>query len=153
MPHPYDSQASLMHLFGRTLSLTIALLLTGCASAPAPAPAPTAPEAPVDPLAKFEGTRKAANSSFRLMLAPVGVEGVGVVVRVVKAEWSEMDGERAATAVIRVERGEESKTLYLEEGDTKSALGAKIHLISAGETYDKDTMRYPPYADVIVSAG
>ena len=76
MPHPYDSQASLMHLFGRTLSLTIALLLTGCASAPAPAPAPTAPEAPVDPLAKFEGTRKAANNSFRLMLAPAGVEGV-----------------------------------------------------------------------------
>ena len=154
MAHPHHSQASLMHLSGRTLSLTIALLFMGCASAPAPAPspAPAQPEAPVDPLAAYEGTRKPANTEFRLMLAPVGVEGVGVVVRVVKAEWSEMDGERTATAVIRVERGEESRTVYMEEGDIKSVLGAKIHVKSAGETYDKDTMRYPPYADIVVSA-
>ena len=143
-----------MNLFGRTLCVTVALLFAGCASAPAPevAPAPAAPEAPADPLAKFEGTRKAAGTEFRLMLAPVGVEGAGVVVRVVKAEWTEMDGERTATAVIRVERGEESKTLYMEEGDTKAVLGASIHVKGAGEVYDKDTMRYPPYADMVVTA-
>ena len=141
---------------GFVISLTVALtlLMAGCASAPAPAPAPVAaePAPPADPLASFEGKRQPANTEFRLMLAPVGVEGVGVVVRVVKAEWTEMDGERTATAVIKVERGEESKTLYLEEGDTKTTLGATLHVKSAGEVYDKDTMRYPPYADIVVTA-
>lgn len=143
-----------MNLVGRILCVTVALLFAGCASAPAPvaAPVPAVPETPADPLASFEGTRRPADTEFRLMLAPVGIEGVGVVVRVVKAEWTEMDGERTAAAVIRVERGGDTKTLHMEEGDTKSVLGATLHVKAAGETYDKDTMRYPPYVDIIVSA-
>ena len=136
-----------MQGFVKSLTVALTLLMAGCASAPAPAPAsPVAaePAPPADPLASFEGKRQPANTEFRLMLAPVGIEGVGVVVRVVKAEWTEMDGERTATAVIQVERGEESKTLYLEEGDTKTTLGATLHVKSAGEVYDKDTMRYGP---------
>ena len=137
----------------RILPVALALLISGCASAPAPTPAPVAaaPAQPADPLASFEGTRKPANTEFRLMLAPVGIEGVGVVLRVVKAEWTEMDGERTATAVIKVERGEQSKMVYLEEGDTRTVLGAKLHVKAAGEIYDKETMRYPPYADLMVS--
>ena len=153
-PRTTDTQAEPMQGSVRILPVALALLISGCASAPEPVPVAvtTAVPAPVDPLASFEGPRKAANEEFRLMLAPVGIEGVGVIVRVMKAEWTEMDGERTATAVIKVERGDESRTLYLEEGDTKSALGARLHVKGAGEVYDEKTMRYPPYADLVVAS-
>jgi len=139
-----------------TLIAIAALFSSGCASAlVSPPPAPVAPPVevkPADPLGDYAGMRRPSGEEFRLLQAPVGISDLGVIVRVIKAEWVEMDGERSATAIIEVKRGETQKTLYMEEGQTKSALGVRIHVRATGETYDKETMRYPAFADLTVTA-
>ena len=65
-------------------------------------------------------------------------------------EWEKR--EREATAVIEVKRGDDAKTLYLEEGDKGTAHGVRVEVTAAGEVYDEETMRWPAFADVKVTA-
>lgn len=137
----------------RPAALVLALALAACAPRPVTAPAaPAPPPEPADPLATFGGIQQAPDVEFRLKQAPIGITGLGVIVRVVKTQWTEMDGEREATAVITVQRGEVIKTLFMGEGEDRTLLGIRIHINAAGEMYDKATMRYPAFADVTVSA-
>jgi hypothetical protein len=142
-----------MRLSSLLASLALAVALVSCAPPPVAAPvAPAPPPAPVDALATFGGLQRPPNAEFRLKQAPIGITGLGVIVRVVKAQWTEMDGERDATAVITVQRGEVTKTLFIGEDESRTLLGVRIYVKAAGEVYDEATMRYPAFADVTISA-
>ena len=131
--------------------LGLLALGAGCASTPPPAPpAPPPPAAPADPLDGFGGPRHTGDASLRLKAAAVGFPQLGVIVQVVKAEWTEMDGEREATVAISVKRGAETKTVFMEEGDERTTLGVRLHVTATGEVYDEKTMRWPAFADLTV---
>lgn len=137
----------------RLLSL-IALLAVTAAScggaAPPKAAEPPPPAAPVDSLDGFMGVRVETGVTVRVAGSPVGVESLGLLVSVVKTNWQSMGDDRMATAILVVQRGVETKRIYVPEGESREVLGCRITVSEAGETYDKETMRYPAYADMVI---
>ncbi len=121
--------------------------------------APTAPEAaaPADPLGGFRGDRAELGTEIELRVNPVGLPALGVVIKLLSAEWTEVEGRdgdpvREGTATILLVRGDDTKELRIDQGDESSGLGALVKVLAADESYDEERLDYTPRARVIVTA-
>ena len=123
--------------------------------APAPAPAP-APE-PDDAFATFGGEQVAYGDTVTLHREPVGVIEARAIVALGRTEWviHTLAGgreEKTATASMVVQRGDEAANIRIQAGESGTALGLTIHVIEAGEVYEKESMRWVQFAKVTIGA-
>lgn len=145
------------------LGIAVVAVLVGACSNPqlietpkaaAEAPAAAAPQEP-DAYRDHVGPHIAAGTTFRLKDTAYAVDGVGVVVSLVKAAWSKRtldDGRviREGSAEIAVARGESTQRKIMEQGDVATVAGAKITVINAGEDYDERRLDYIPWVELKV---
>jgi len=123
---------------------------------PAPPPAkPPVVQAEPDAFRDFRGEHGAAGKVFRLGGKPMAVDGVEVVVTLVKTEWSTMaapNGKdiREASAQLLVQKGQEERRISMGQGETRQALGATITVVAAGENYDATRLLYLAWVDLRV---
>lgn len=122
-----------------------------------PEPAEKAPPAPKkkDAFADFHGETVEAGTRIKLMNDAVGVSGVNVVVRLLHASWTEMEGPdgeviKSITAELRISKGDQTQKRTFEQGDTKEIYGATITLHDGGEDYDEKALDYVTWAAVTV---
>ena len=118
----------------------------------APPPKPVRPDAFRD----FGGRIVAPGERFRLRSKPVGVKELRVVIELVKTEWTERElpsGKtvKDGTADLIVRKGESSRRVRLDEGESRVVLGARILIHDADEGYDPKRMDYLPWIDVVVT--
>ncbi len=129
----------------------------GAAVRPTPVAAAPAAPAPVDPLGEFGGPRVKAGEAFELGDAPVGVEGVGVVLTLLKVhetDYQEPGRPKVVetAAELLVQRGAETRNVRIDEGDTKTRLGARIKVERAATDYVDERADYLARATVVVTA-
>ncbi len=145
-------------------TFAFALLIGGCGGSgghvvEAPPPKKEAPKPkPVahDAFRDFGGKVVAPGEHFRLQSKPIGVKGLEVVIQLVKTEWTERElpsGKtvKDGTADILIKKGEASRRVRLDEGESRVIYGAKILVHEAHEGYDPKRMDYLPWIDVVVS--
>ena len=84
-------------------------------------------------------------------------DGVRMLVTLVKVDWQTVDAPngviKIATATFRVQRGDDERGLTLDQDETKTALGVKLTLVAAGDTYDPSRSRYSTWVDLKAEAG
>ena len=133
----------------------------GAGAAVKPTPAVAAADRPVavavaDPLGDFSGPRVKAGEAFKLGDAPVGVEGVGVVLTLLKVhetDYQEPGRPKVieTAAELLVQRGAETRNVRIDEGDVKTRLGARIKVERARTDYVDERADYLPRATVVVT--
>ena len=104
----------------------------------------------------FGGETIALNTKFKLRTKPVGVKELQIVVELVKTQWTTRelpDGREVkdGTAELLLKKGETSRRVRLDEGESRVVYGAKITVEGAGEAYDKSRLDYMPWVDIVVS--
>ena len=140
------------------------LFLMGCGGGEViPPPAPTAapvvakPVAPTpDAYRDFKGERVVPNEVFRLKAKAKAVAVVEVVINMVKVQWTTRetpDGKniKEGTAELVIQKGTESRTIRVEQDETKKTLGCQILVKAVGEDYDAKRFDYLPWVDLIVT--
>lgn len=110
-----------------------------------------APEEAPDYFRDFAGTKVPLGQPFDLVIDPVGVEGVEVVVRLLKVDessWEKPGGEEVVetTALIEVRKGDQTKKVSIDQGQSKAALGCTIEVLEAKVEF------YEPRADYIAQS-
>lgn len=153
-------------------SLALVTALSACgASQVTPLPAPdaapaAAPDTPaakpapartVDAYRDFKGEHVAAGEVFRLKAKAKAIDGLEVVIRMVKVEWTTgelPDGRKIkeGTAELVIQKGAEERTTRVQQDDTKRSLGCQITVKAVGEDYDQKRFDYLPWVDLIVEA-
>lgn len=108
-----------------------------------------------DAFRDFRGEHGTSGKVFRLGGKPMAVDGVEIVVTLVKTEWSTMaapNGKeiREASANLLVQKGQEERRISLGQGETRQALGASITVVAAGENYDTARLLYLAWVDLRV---
>jgi len=108
-------------------------------------------------LGDFRGPRVKAGEAFELGDGPVGVEGVGVVLTLIKVhetEYQEPGRPKVVetAAEILVQRGAETRNVRIDQGDTKTRLGARIKVERAATDYVEERADYLARATVVVTA-
>ncbi len=149
----------------RTVALIGGLaLLTACGGGqvvakPVAKPVVNKPE-PVkhDAFRDFGGQTIAPGTKFRLKTKPIGIDQLKVVIELVKTEWTTRElpsGKEVkdGTADLLIKKGEKSRRVRLDEGESRVIYGAKILVDAAGEGYDKERLDYMPWVDIIVTKG
>lgn len=121
----------------------------------APAVAKLAAPTP-DAFRDFPGERVVPNEVFRLKAKAKAVAVVEVVISMVKVEWTtrEMpDGRKIkeGTAELIIKKGTQSRTIRVEQDETKKTLGCQILVKAVGEDYDAKRYDYLPWVDLIVT--
>jgi len=114
-------------------------------------------ESAPDAFRDFRGVHVPAGKPFTLKSDPAGVDGVGVVVqllRVTLRTWETTPGKPTSegTAELTVARGTETRTIRIAEGEAKTALGARISIVRAVTEYVTEAADYLPVADLVVEA-
>jgi len=115
-------------------------------------PEPKGPDAYRD----FGGKTVAPGTKFRLRTKPYGIQQFEIVVELVKTQWTTRElpnGKEVkdGTAELLIRKGEKSRRLRLDEGESRVVYGAKIMVDGAGEAYDKSRMDYMPWVDILVT--
>lgn len=125
---------------------------------PAATPAAAPKEAPKTPDAyrDFGGETVALGVKHRLRTRPIGIKELNIVVELVKTQWTTRElpnGKEVkdGTADLLIKKGEKSRRLRLDEGESRVIYGAKISVEGAGEEYDKSRLDYMPWVDIVVS--
>lgn len=122
------------------------------------APPPTAPAPPSpDAFRDFSGDRVDPGVEFEVDGVGRAVRGVEAVVKVTKVNtstWYPPGGGEAVegTAYLMVEKGQESASLRLKDGEEGSALGVHVAVRRADVPYDDQRMDYYPKAWITVTA-
>ena len=98
--------------------------------------------APPDALQTHKGPHAKAGALFTLSGEPVAIDGAGVLVALLKTEWTTLEDAqgkevREATAIISVVRGHDQQRLRIDAGQTRTALGVAVTVVEAGERYVK----------------
>ncbi len=141
--------------------------LTGCASSSKTArkssAAPPSSSAPASAAPLQTAVDAPAPGERRVGLAEVFelkgseqvfVDGAALHVGLVKTGWTEVEGpegtSRSAWARLVVLRGDASKNLVVDEGDTASAFGFVIELRAAGEAWNEASASYESFARLVV---
>ena len=135
-----------------------ALLVFGCGG-------PTVKEAPVnqpqepvlnamnDPFLAFGGVHVEFGQDVTLHREPVGIEALRMVVTLMRTEWTEReraDGtiEKEGTAIFYLQKGEQETEVRVKQDDPVAVFGIQISVQQAGEVYEKESLRYVPFANV-----
>lgn len=152
-------------LVASTWTLALAsLLLVACSAPPVKEAAyvPRGLDAPrpvkdTDYFAEFRGDHQPTGKVFRLQGKPVAIDGPNVIVTLVKSDWSTMTTpggkeHREATAQVMVQRGAESHTVSINQGDDAVAFNVRISVKAAGEDYNKLRLDYLPWVDCQIDA-
>lgn len=141
----------------------LAVIAAGCGNpqvkdAPPPPPPPKkqAPAAP-DAFRDHSGPHAAAGEVFQLKDTPIAVDGVRVVVSLIKASWTKReldDGRviREGSAEIEVRKGEERTSRILDQDESVVLFGVRVTVTGAGEDYDKSRLDYIPWVELKVEA-
>ena len=116
---------------------------------PAPAPAASQPEKATIAYPDFRGTRVEPGAFVTIQSDPVVINRLGVRVHLHRVEWISVEGpngseEKEGTAHLIVERNGADKSIQLDEGETKSALGVSVTVQKVSEEYDKDKLDFRP---------
>jgi hypothetical protein len=110
-----------------------------------------------DPWLAFQGEHVPLGKVFRVQNKPTAIDGVRMMVTLAKVDWQTMDAPggviKIATANLRVQRGDDERGVTLEKGETKTALGVKLTLVDAGDSYDPSRSRYNTWVDLKAEAG
>ena len=123
----------------------------------APAPKKEAPQT-FDAFRDFGGEVVAPGEKVRLKTKPIGFKDLRIVVELVKTEWTTRElpsGKEVkdGTADLLIKKGEKSRRVRLDEGESRVIYGAKISVEGAGEAYDKERLDYMPWVDILVTKG
>ncbi len=145
--------------------VTLALLTaaTACGEAQVrdapPPPPPPEREAPPEPDAyrDHSGPHAKAGEVFQVKDTPIAVDGVQVVVSLVKATWTKRELEdgrviREGSAEIEIRKGQQSTKRILDQDESVVALGVRVTVKGAGEDYDNKRLDYIPWVELMVEA-
>lgn len=148
---------------GKAALWVVTALATGCGGPEVVAVAP--PERVLDrhivkeadAFGDFRGEHVAASTPFRLAQKPIGVDGPNLVVSLVKTEWSSITTPtgkevKEATASLRVQKGQEERSVVISQGEDRVVFGARLFVVGAGEAYDPQRMVYQAWVDLRVDA-
>ena len=134
-----------------SLSALSAGSFLGCATPP-----PVVAEEPQevvkeDPYDLFSGVRLKGNGPFRIQAEPMAIERERLLVEVMKVRITEMENpdggsEKEKSFRIRFTKGEKSKVLWLDEGESATVLGVSLKLLEGGDTYVEKRQEYFPFA-------
>jgi hypothetical protein len=135
--------------------ITVLLLGIGCAPPPKKTVEVTAPP-PVD-LSGY-GTAVQLDATLEIKgMGTVWIEGSPFLLTLLETRWDEIETdkgtERIGRAKVRVwePKGDErEKTVTIEKGRTKTALGYRITVSYAYEFYEKSSARHIPHARLII---
>jgi hypothetical protein len=149
----------------KTLGIGMLLVsLSGCGAGSAdgrivntaPQAKPREAPAPTDAWSMFKGDKHPLGKIFRVLRKPSGIDGVQVVVQLLKVDWQTMDAPggtiKTATANLHLQKGDDERNLTIEQGETRTALGVKLTLVGAGDDYDKTRMTYDAWVDLKAEA-
>jgi len=143
----------------RQLSFIILLSITafstglflGCAT-----PAPVVVEEPkepakADPYDLFSGVRLEGEGPHRVQAEPMAIESARLLVEVLKIRVTEMENpdggsEKETSCRIRFTKGEKSKVMWLDEGESATVLGVSLKLLKGGDSYVEKRQEYFPFA-------
>ncbi len=148
-------------LVGQNLVISLVFAhISGCGAPevvdlPPPKVAPPVVAQAPDAFADHRGQTAKTGELFRIGAKPVGVQGVGIVVTIVKVDWQTMTGPsgkevKEATATLRLQKGEEERNVTISQGDKKTAYGCVIELLASGDQYDKARLSYDPWVELRV---
>lgn len=125
---------------------------------PAEAPRPVAetPKIP-DAYADHRGEHAKAGLRFRLAAKPIAVDGPNLVIELVKVDWQTLTAPsgkelREASASLVLHRGQDQRQVIIPQKDEKTAMGARIQVLDAGEDYNRQRLTYEPWVDLQVDA-
>lgn len=143
--------ARALHLIVIGCSMCLVIPLWACST-----PQPTVVkkvEAPAksDPYTLFSGKRLTGEGPFRVQAEPMAIEKARLIVEVMKIRITEMENpdggtEKDVSLRLRFQHGEESKVLWLEDGESTRLFGREIRLSKGGESYVDHRQDYYPFA-------
>jgi hypothetical protein len=146
------------------LSLIIpTLLLSACGGGarvikprPVVKQAQAVPTRSADPLEGFKGERHKPGEIFVLANNPRAIVGPSLILRLVRIDWAISESgrgvvEKEGTAHIVVESGDLSKTLRLDEGESRGAFGWRVHLSEVNDLFREGQGDYVPQATIKVT--
>ncbi len=112
-------------------------------------------QADPDAFRDFRGEHGTPGKVFRLGGKPMAVDGVEIVVTLVKTDWSTMTAPngkdiREASANLLVQKGQEERRISLGQGETRQVFGTSITVVAAGENYDNARLLYLAWVDLRV---
>ena len=100
-------------------------------------------------LERLDDARVEPGAFVTIQSDPVVINRLGVRVHLHRVEWISVEGpngseEKEGTAHLIVERSGADKSIQLDEGETKSALGVSVTVQKVSEEYDKDKLDFRP---------
>ena len=123
----------------------------GCATPPPVVT--TQVEKPVkqDPYDLFSGVRLAGDGPFRIQAEPAAIDKAKLIVEVLKIRITEMENpdggsDKEISLRIRFTRGEQTKTVWMDEGESATVLSTNLKLAKGGESYVDRRQDYFPFA-------
>lgn len=92
---------------------------------------------------------------FRLAAKPIAVDGPNLVIELTKVDWSTLTSPngkeiREASVNLVLMRGEDRRQVMIVQKDEKTAMGARIQVLDAGEDYNRQRLTYEPWVELLV---
>ena len=134
------------------LTLLVFVTVVGACATPQPVAVEEVEEpAKPDPFDLFSGVRLKGDGPFRVQAEPTAIEKARLLVEVLKVRVTELENpdggsEKEISLRIRFNRGERSKVLWMEVGESTAILGTRVRLVEGGDSYVEKRQEYFPYA-------
>ena len=95
--------------------------------------------------------RLAGDGPFRVQAEPTAIDKAKLVVEVLKIRITEMENpdggsEKEISLRVRFTRGDQTKIVWMEEGESATVLGTNLKLAKGGESYVERRQDYFPFA-------
>ena len=130
-------------------------LSTACGTSQSVQPAPRPQAVKPKPVAKVvdysaEGRPVALGSWAKIVgYNTVWVQGTSVLITLKTTAWDEIDGAREGRATLIIGQGAETKTIVMQEGQTRTIAGLQLEVKTAFEEYLEG--RYEPMVELKAS--
>ena len=126
-------------------------MFQGCATPPPVVTKQVEEPVKQDPYDLFSGVRLAGDGPFRVQAEPTAIDKAKLVVEVLKIRITEMENpdggsEKEISLRVRFTRGDQTKIVWMEEGESATVLGTNPKLAKGGESYVERRQDYFPFA-------